>query len=483
MMPLYKAQTLTGDMLLSPFEIFIYLPEKKLEEQEDRLRKIWSGLDCVSSIFTLKFISKESLIDNDPYLERVFEHSNIFARILMPRNGDKIGIEIGWMDVYASREVFLKGDMLRFVCQLCEKGLEQVQQMKIDTEFFARDSRERNERLFYIAELERRLIGINENIISQDEVDLRLSLDDKRHYNTKPNPDYLADDFEVNKQKLGNTDIDSLSIQELAALVGFEVPQFNESKAGEKASIFYDPSVSISVVQRIPGSTLPGLRIGIGEKNAQYENVPTRSREGIFAYVCTLIRYKNGKSFGKNDLSDFLNELKKYSNYKILNNEEPEEQVNLFESPKRKIKRETTNKIRHYDRGIILFDKMPASLSRKYYWFKTIYDALFRIRRSFDYHSERSYRGYMNFEQWCIHVLYDDIKEPFRQGISNERSDIRKTLTEQGYGAIVNQVGLLNRDNKFYINVDPDNIKFPPNDELWEEALRYADEINSDVME
>lgn len=479
MMPLYKAQSLTGDMLLSPFEIFIYLPEKELSVLEERLKKTWEELDIVSSVFNLKFISAENLIDGDPYLERVFKKSNIFARILMPRTGDKIGIEIGWINLYSMQEAWLKGDLLRFVYQLCEKGLEQVEQVMIDTQFFVPESWEQNERLDYLAELENRLIEIKKNIIWQDGAQLRMFLADKHRYQIKVNPDYLADDFEANKQKLGNRNFDSISIQELAALVGFDVPNFENGTADNPASLFYEPSVSITVKQLIPGAAFPGLRIGIG---TQYVNVPTRSREGIFAYVCTLIQYINGRSFGKEDINKFLKELKKHSTYKVLSQEDPEDPFELLEKTNGKSNREKTNKVRNFDRGVILFDKMPPLLSRVYFWFKKIYDALFRIGRSLDHAGGRRYHGNMNFEQWCIHVLYDDIKEPFRQAISNERSDIRTKLTEQGYGAIVNQVGLLNRDKKFYINVDPNNIHFPK-DELWEEALNYAGEMNPDLRE
>ena len=480
MMPYYKAKTLTGDMLLSPFEIFIYLPDKELKEQQEKLRKIWGELERVSSIFDLQFISKESLIENDPYLERVFEHSNIFARILMPRTGDRIGIEIGWIGIYDSQEESLKGDLLRFVSLLCEKGLEQVYQVKIDTECFVIDSQECDERLYYLSELERRLVEIIQGVDSQTNVNPRPYLAYNRIYRRKGNYDYLTDDFEANKRKLEVENKDSLSFKELAALVGFDIPYITESKIHNQDSIFYDPSVSITVVRLIPGTKLPGLRIGIGRQNV---NVPTRSREGIFAYVCTLIRYINGKSFGKKDINRFMDNLKKYSNYKVLDNEDLEEPSGLFESAKEVTKPKKINKIRHFDRGIILYDKMPPLLLSEYYWFKKIYDALFRIGRSFDHVAERRYIGNMNFEQWCIHVLHDGVREPFKQGVSNERSDIRKNLTAQGYGSIINQVGLLERDEMWYICVDPKKIHFPPNDELWEEALRYATEMSSDLME
>lgn len=467
MMPIYKARSLTGDMLLSPFEIFIYLPEKKLREQEERLRRIWGELDIVSSIFALRFISKENLMGDDPYLEKVFGRCNIFARILMPRTGDQIGIEIGWMFASDSQEDFLKGDLLRFVYQLCEKGLEQVKQVKIDSEFFVRDTRERDERLYYLSELERRLNEVMANILSQDNVDLRLFLADKRRYGARLNSDYLADDFEDNKQKLGRKDIKTISLQELAALVGFDVPYITDDKVDNPAPFFYDSSVSISVRPVIPGSTLPGLRIGIG---TQFVNVPTSSREGIFAYVCTLIQNIHGRNFGKKDINEFLKKLKKYSTHEDL---EFEDSLSLFDTDEEKTKSKKTYKIRNWENGKILFDKMPRSLSREYLWFKKIYDALFRIRRNSGYDDEFEYIGKMKFNQWCLHVLYDEIRYPFRQGVSNIRKNIRTALTTQGYGTIVNQVGLLDRGGYFYINVNPKNIHFPK-DKFWEEAQAYA---------
>lgn len=479
MMPIYKARTLIGDMLLSPFEIFIYLPEKVLEEKEERLRRIWSELDDVSPVFDLKFISNETLIGEDPYFQKVFSHCNIFSRILMPRAGDKIGIEIGWIDVFANNEVVVGGNLLKFVCRLCEKDLDQISQVIIDTECFARDSRERDERLVYLQDLEMRFIQIKENIIRHNRSIFWRYIADNRPYRVEVGHDYLADDFEANKQKLKYKGNGPASIQELAALVGFDIPSLTNDGTDNQASIFYDPSISVSVKRLIPGSPLPGLCFGIG---SQYVNVPTRSREGIFAYVCTLIRYKNGRSFGKKDISDFLKELKKYSTYKVLDNEETGTHADLFEEEIRKTKQVRTNKIRNYDRGIILFDKMPASLLKKYDWFKKIYDALFRIGRSFGHPEERKFLGDMNFEQWCVHILHDGIRDPFIQGLSNERRDIINRLNEQGYGAIVNQVSLSKRDNKFYINIDPDKIHFPK-DDLWEDALSYAGEMNSDFME
>lgn len=487
MMPLYKAKTLVGDVLLSPFEIYIYLPSKELEEQEPRLKRIWDELDVVSSIFTLKFISQENLIDDDPYLERVFEHSNIFARILMPRSGDRIGIEIGWMAAFSNREAVIKGDLLRFVYQLCEKGLEQVSQVMIDTEHFASGSRERDERLFYLSVLERKLIGIKESIIRQDNAELKMFLVDKRRsgYGRGLTPDYLAEDFEAKKQKLELEDMDNLSIQELAALVGFDIPYFpNDRTGGSEGSLFYDPSISVEVCKFIPGSRYPGLRIGI--ENSRI-NIPSPGKEGIFAYVCTLIKYINGQGFGKKDIKDFFDELKSHiGNKEMWDTNIEEDPVGSVENEGKRSGSQNVNKLRSFDNKHVMLDEMPFNFAEKYYWFKRIYDALFRKRPiNLKYDDEYAYITRMRFDQWCIHVVHalnGEKRDPFRQGISNERTSIRETLTEQGYGAIINQVGLKDKDHKFYINVNPEKIYFPE-DELWDEALSYAREMDSEVME
>lgn len=447
MMPFSKAEKLPGGILISPFDIYIMIPKDSLESVKSKIDSMSFENHIISSLFKIKYVNQEDIVDNDdPYYEKVFKNNNIFSRILMTRERavDSIALKIGWIDFYTSDIDSIRKYLLSFIANVCKADMEQINQAILDTEVFETDIKSKTIRIRYLEEIYRSF----EDIIDWFDKNEKISLIPYRQavkssVSSHQGVEFIHNNIYEAFKRLNNLNGDILPIHEKTSIVGFDVPD---------ESVYHDPEIIVEVVEQAPGSNFPGLII----TSHGHQIVMNEARtEGIFLYVCCLIRHYHGLSFSKRELVRFFQRLKNYTErIESFDDEDLKENNLLYEFKE---------------------SDMPTDLKREFEWYKTVYQALFyrKINRRMHGIAYRYISG-KDFYTWCERVMYSPGREPFDMAASAVRKSIQRALARERMLPVYNQVSLLSlgpyREKNYYLDVKPENMKFP-NNERWKKLL------------
>lgn len=437
MIPIAQAKSLPDGININPYDIYILLPQEEIDEKSVILNSIWEKHTFLNEIFKIKFISRESLLigDDEKYYKKIFESSNIFARILMPK-GTHIKIETSLIYIGENYINKTEEDLLIFIYQLCESNANEIKQMLIDTEFFLENSCEKNERLHFLALLDnnfKRLKDYLKYVLKGNE---RYRLRKNRYRPSKSGrdsegkPSYLNNDINEFLQRIHNEIYNSEDIWILAESLGFSVPA--KSK---------DSETIIELTTENERMRYPAIKITKDNKIAK----TSRSyKEGIFIYACTLLHHLKDKPFDKLDFYKFLKEIWPF---KDKENE------------------------------IFLDNSMPDPLRQQYDWYFKVYRVLNYWKPQFTY---RDIIIKKNFYNWLI-KLGDDVirnergdyrKDAIDQGVANIRTSILSSLSEKKLDYLNENVNLtckkIERRSSYRINAKKENLIFPDH-KIWEE--------------
>ena len=436
MIPISFAKKLPEGLNISPFDIYIIVSEDEIEKASSIINKIWDIHPVIKEFFKVKYITLEDLCleDNDFYFYRVFEKTNIFARVMMPPR-EYIKLEICNYKIKYNDPKDIETVILTFLIQLCTTDLDEIDQVLLDTEFFGKHEDFKIERIELIVKVKHAFHDLvnylRQCLLNSRRYFLRHPQFFSNRYEIKKNdrPEYLNENFKEKLQILREVNGEMDNIRTLSSAVGIDIPEFIK-----------DPSITIEICEDSDGKNYPGLLINRNDKSAR-----TRKgyKEGIFIYACTMLNYIEDKEFSKQDFYKFLNEIEPYKN---LKKEEYDENV-------------------------------PKNILKVYNRYKKIYEALFLRKLNKNDISKIKILGGQTFNFWCKELLQKKKirqKDPFYQGIANIRAEIKDSLKENGLGYIFYKVNLnpegTRRGKPYKIYVNKENIFFPDNDR-WRELV------------